>query len=149
MQIFSSYDNMYTSELLNSFFVFPFYWQNSDAISKMSRIVRFWRSIQVKRTDKRVSAGQGHTGGALLGAVRRAGAPRVVGYELHPGLILFRVVVGSTGCGRDGHIRRRGLVLLAAAGEQLLAGALQQRHAALRLQAVHLGADGVLLEDPA
>jgi hypothetical protein len=50
MQIFSSYDNMYTSELLNSFFVFPFYWQNSDAISKMSRIVRFWRSIQVKRT---------------------------------------------------------------------------------------------------
>ena len=42
-----------------------------------------------------------------------------------------------------------GLLLHAAAGEQLLAGALQQRHAALRLQVIHLGADRVLLEDPA
>jgi len=46
-----------------------------------------------------------------------------------------------------------GLLLHATAGEQeqllTLAGALQQRHAALRLQVVHLGADRVLLEDPA
>ena len=42
-----------------------------------------------------------------------------------------------------------GLLLHAAAGEQLLAGALQQRHAALRLQVVHLSAAGILLEDQA
>jgi len=98
---------------------------------------------------KGFSGGKGHTGGALLRTIRRAGAPCVIGNELHPGLILVRVIVSSTGCGPDGHVRRRGLVLLAAAGEQLLAGALQQRHAALRLQAVYLGADGVLLEDSA
>ena len=48
-----------------------------------------------------------------------------------------------------------GLLLHATAGEQeqllTLAGALQQRHAALRLQVVHLDldADDILLEDPA
>ena len=36
MQITSSYDNMYTSELslrLNCVFLFPFYWLTADAIT--------------------------------------------------------------------------------------------------------------------
>jgi len=103
----------------------------------------------LSKSEASFSARQGHTGCALLGAVGRAGAPGVVGDELHPGFVLVRVIVGATGCGADGHVWRRRLVLLAATGEQLLAGALQQRHAALRLQVIHLGADRVLLEDPA